>query len=150
MNKLLETILDEQKFPYEGMTLDERNYYLSIITNCKDVSDSKYKVDGESKGQIMNLYFRKTNNQIRINGFLKVGSKTCENRCIDGYIFIYNNRILVDTHITRLLSDGCIEYTVLDEFKIINGLLKRRSFYNCDMKSSEIEINDTVMKGNLK
>jgi len=44
MNKLLDVILDEQKFPYEGMNIEERNCYLNIIRNCKDICDSQYKV----------------------------------------------------------------------------------------------------------
>lgn len=151
MSKLLNSILDEQRFPYEGINLEERNYYLNIIKNCKDIIDSEHKVDGESKSQINELHFKKVNNQVIINGSLIIGSRTKENRCINGYIFIENNSILVDMHIIRLSNNGAfMEYTVLDEFKIVDGFLRRNSFYNYDMREIEIEINDEIMKGKLK
>ena len=38
-NELLDIILDEQNFPCENMSKDERNYYLNILRNCKDICD---------------------------------------------------------------------------------------------------------------
>ena len=43
-----------------------------------------------------------------------------------------------------------MEYTVLDEFKIIDGKLIRNSFYNYDMQKFEAELSDESMKGKLK
>lgn len=52
-NELMDRILDEQDFPYENMTLDERNYYLDIIKNCKDICDTDNKADGISTCEII-------------------------------------------------------------------------------------------------
>jgi len=151
MNKLLDTILDEQRFPYEGMTKEERNYYLNIIRNCKDIVDSEYKIDGIGNCEILQIHFKKRNNKININGSLVLGTQIKENRTIDGYIFVENNRVIVDMHIIRLSKDGAfMEYTVLDEFKIINDKLIRDSFYNHNMNTTQTEINDEIMKGKLK
>lgn len=148
MNKLLETVLDEKKFPYEGMTLDERNSYLNIINHCKDVCDSIYKVNGISKCQILEMRFKKNGNQVRINGIMSIG--TLENRCIDGFIFLEKDSIIVDALITRILKEGNFEYRVLDEFSIVDEKLVRKSFYNQDMQIITEEINDSFMKGMIK
>lgn len=149
MNESERRTLEEQNFPSEGMNTEQRNTYLNIIKHCKDICDSKFLVNDSSKCEIIEMRLKKDGMQIKINGILNIGSE--ENRCIDGYIFLYQNRTLVDTHITRLLSDGQIlEYTVLDEFKIINGKLIRNSFYNDDMKTIASEIEDVSMKGMIK
>lgn len=152
MNKLLNVILDEQKFPYENMSLEERNYYLNIIKNCKDINDSEHKIDGQNQCQILELRFKKMNSQVYINGTLSIGTENIrEGRCIDGYILIENNSIIVDYHITRLLENTKpMEYTVLDEFKIVNGRLTRNSYYNYNMKNIETQLDDEMMKGMLK
>lgn len=143
-----EGILDEQKFPYENMTLEERNYYINILKSCKDICDSINKVDNQSKCEIVSLNFKKEGNVINANGFLTIGS---ENRCIDANIYISKKNIIVDMQITRLLSNGTNEvYTVLDEFTVQNDKLKRFSQYNVDMKSLYDEIENKEMKGRLK
>ena len=152
MNKLFDTILDEQRFPYEGMNIEQRNYYLNIIRNCKDIKDSEHKIDGESVCQILELSFKKKDSHVAINGLLSIGTDNVrENRCIEGLIFMESNNVIVDYHITRLCVGSVpTEYTVLDEFKLCDGKLMRNSFYNYDMKKIETEIDDEIMKGRLK
>ena len=52
-NELLKEILDEQRFPCENMSKEERNYYLNILRNCKDICDSDNKVNGIGKCEIL-------------------------------------------------------------------------------------------------
>lgn len=147
----LKIVLDEEKFPYEGMSIDERNYYLNIINHCKDICDSNFKIDGSSTCNIVEMRFIKNKKDIHVNGSLEVGDKVKEYRCIDADIYIEKNRVIVDMVITRLCTkDKIKEYTVLDEFYIENDELKRRSFYNCDMKSIYSSIDNEEMKGRLK
>lgn len=149
MSNNIELILDEQIFPYEGMSLEERNYYLNIIRNCKDICDSENKVNLISKCEIVGLYFKKKdNNKINVNGSLKIGN---ENRCIDADIYVEKDSIIVDMLINRLCTkDTNKEYRVLDEFKIENDILKRRSQYNYNMISIFDNIENEEMKGRLR
>ena len=148
MNNLSKAVLDEHRFPYENMSLEERNSYLNILKHCKDICDSIYPVNGERKCQLCEIRLKKNNNKISLNGFLNIG--LLENRYIDGYIFIEDSNIIVDTHITRLSQNGTFEYTVFDEFQIVNGKLIRNSYYNSDMKKVTTEIDDEIMKGMIK
>lgn len=146
--ELYKRILDEQDFPYMGMTLQDRNYYLNIIRNCKDIADTIHKVGDESKCKILKLSFKKDKNVVSINGFLTIGD---ENRCIDGYIFKEKDSIIVDMHITRLcVNDIHKEYTVLDRFKLENDTLKRRSRYNYEKISYCDDMKDELLKGRRK
>lgn len=145
---LLDTVLDEQRFPYEGMSREERNHYLNIIKNCKDISDSENKVDNKSKCEIVQLCFRRKDSIVNVNGSLSIGS---ENRCIDADIFFFKDSIVVNMLITRLrVQVEPKEYRVLDEFKLDNDILKRRSQYNYNMTSIFDNIENEEMKGRLK
>lgn len=144
-----EIILDEQKFPYIYMSLEERNQYLNIIRNCKDICDSENKVNDISKCEIIGMRLIKEDNDIIFNGMLKIGN---ENRTIEGRIFFDKNRIFVDSLITRVgMETEHKIYTVLDEFKLEDTKIIRRSQYNYNMKSIyDIIDNDDDMKGRLK
>ena len=62
-----EVLLDEQRFPYENMTLEERNCYLNIIRNCKDICDSENKVDGVNNCKLVELHLKKKLNKVSFN-----------------------------------------------------------------------------------
>ena len=148
MNSKIDVLLDEQRFPCIGMSKDERNYCLNIIRNCKDICNTENKVDGINKCEIVEMHFRKDNNVISFSGSLSIGK---EYRTIEGYMYMKKNKVILDSKITRLCVD-CKnkEYKVLDEFKLENDILKRRSKYNYNMKSLYEEINDETVKGRLK
>lgn len=144
-----EVLLDEQRFPYENMTLEERNCYLNIIRNCKDICDSENKVDGVNNCKLVELHLKKKLNKVSFNGSLMIGTgKQRENRCIEGELFLQNkNIIIVDYKIIRLnTNDEHKEYRVLDEFKIQKDIVKRRSQYNYNM----ISLYDEIEKGKIK
>ena len=46
-------ILDEQYFPYYNMTLEERNFYLKLLRNCKDICSTEQKVNNQDKCEIV-------------------------------------------------------------------------------------------------
>ena len=143
-----ERILDEQLFQYQGMSYEERNFYLNdIIKNCKEISNTVNIVDNNSTCQIVEMRFKKNNDEVYFNGSLSIGS---ENRSVSGIIYEETDSILVDMHITRLCVECDIkEYTVSDEFKIINGNVLRSSLYNASYENTyEIVENDEV-KGKL-
>ena len=154
MNKLTKEqkeILFEKKFSAIGLSKEERDSYINIIKNCKDIVDSDHKIDGIGKCQIIKLYLEKKEDVIRFNGDLSVGFENNEIRCISGYIYIENDSIIVDMHIIRIGTDTSFkEYTTLDEFKIINGNLVRDSYYNYDMKITRIKIKDERIEREIK
>ena len=126
-NDLKEKIFDEQRFPYEGMSLEERNYYLNIIRNCKDICNTENQVNNQSRCQIVEMRFKKDKDIVSVNGSVHIGN---ENRCINADIFNTKDSVVVDMLVTRLCIDTeHKEYRVLDEFKIEKGFLKRRSQY---------------------
>jgi len=144
-------VIFEKNFSNIGITKEERDCYLNLIRNCKDIVDSEHKVDGEGNCEIIQMNFEKKNGEITLNGALSIGSKTKEKRCIDGIILLGNNSILVDMHIVRICVDTLFnEYFVVDEFKLLNGNLIRESYYDYDMKKTSSTINDQEIKGKLK
>ncbi len=148
-NNLYNTLIDEKKFPYMGMSMDERNYYLNILRNCKELCDSRYCVSNQKKCEIIEMSLKRQGNHIKANGSLTIGSKIeHENRSICADIFIEKDRIIVDMLITRINKN--IEYRILDEFKIKDDVLKRRSQYNFDMLNTYSSIDNEEMKGRLK
>lgn len=151
MNKY-DVILDEQIFPYEGMTLEERNYYLNIIKNCKDICDTENKVDNVSNCELVELHLKKKDDIVSFNGSLTIGTnKKREYRTIEGELFLLKNSVVVDYEIIRLcIQEEPKKYRVLDEFKIEKDILKRKSMYNYNMKSIYEIVENEEMKGKLR
>lgn len=153
MNKeeLYKALIDEKIFPYEKMTIQERNYYLSIIKSCKDISDSDIKVDNNGKCELIYLHFIKYDNFIHVNGHVSLGKMpNKENRCLDAKIYFKENKIIVKMLITRLcVNDIRKEYEVVDEFTLENNEVKRVSKYNYKRGKSMDKIENDEMKGRL-
>ena len=151
-DKKIEEILKEQLFPYLNMSIKERDFCIEVLRNCKDISDSNNKVDGTAKCDLVQMSFsKKDDGIIHANGAISIGTKKPENRCIDADIFISNDSIIVDMLVTRLMvEDKYKEYRVVDQFKYENNILRRKSFYNYDMKNLYENIDNEEMKGRLK
>ena len=145
-------LLDEKNFRFYDMSLEEGLYYLDVIRNCKDICSSDHSVENENMCKIVEMRLKKLNDRIVMNGSLAIGSKThTEYRCVEGELFTEKKRIIVDMLITRLCVDSNYKiYRVLDEFTLENNILKRRSSYNYDLKSSIEEVENVQMKGRLK
>ena len=146
-DELRDAILDEQKFPCENMSIDERNYYLNILRNCKDICNSDNKVNGIGKCKILETRLVKKEEFIAFNGIMSIYS---ENRSMSGFIFTKADSIIVDMQVTRYFNEGHKSYSTLDEFKLQDNKLIRRSQYNYNMDSIIEEIENEEMKGKLK
>ena len=142
-------ILDEQYFPYYNMTLEERNFYLKLLRNCKDICSTEQKVNNQDKCEIVEMSLRKNDeNDIYAQGSLIINGEV---RCIDADIFKDDKKIFVDMHVTRLCNESSKkEYRVLDIFEIQSNKLKRTSEYNYDMKKNTNELSDDEIKERLK
>ena len=151
-DKKKEEMFKEQRFPYLNMSIEERDFCIEILKNCKDISDSDNKVDGTANCDLVQMKFSKEDDgSIHANGVVSIGNNKPENRCIDADIFISNSSIIVDMLVTRLMvEDKNKEYRVLDEFKYENNVLRRKSLYNYDMKNLYENIDNEKMKGRLK
>lgn len=142
-------ILKEQAFPHIRMSLEERNFYLSLIRNCKDICDTRNRISGTGRCNIIELKFEKTGDMVRINGVLTIGSDSVhENRCISGFIYRENSSIIVEMNVVRLCSSDKIkEYSVIDKFYLDNEILKRESKYNYTASVSKVSIKSKKLKG---
>lgn len=142
-------ILDEQYFPYYNMTLEERNFYLKLLRNCKDICSTEQKVNNQDKCEIVEMSLRKNDeNDICARGSLIINGEV---RCIDADIFKDDKKIFVDMHVTRLCNESSKkEYRVLDIFEIQSNKLKRTSEYNYDMMKNTNELSDEEIKEKLR
>ena len=151
MNKKAKILLDEQKFPCFDMTKEERNMYLNIIRNCKDICDSENKVGDFSKCKIIQMVLRKKGSAVTFNGILSLGEDNkFENRCVNGELYVDNDSILVYMNVERLGSFEPKLYSVSDSFKIVNNILERKTNYSYIDNNIIEEIKDEKMKGLIK
>ncbi len=147
----LEEVLIEEDFPAEGMSLDERDFCLELISNCKDIKEPE-NIDNIEPGKLVEMHLKKEQSKIHFNGSVHYILKgATENRCINGIVFKHNGNICVDTQVTRLKNlDGAKVYTMFDEFVIKNGnIISRRSHYNYDL-SKKYEDEIKIKFGGIK
>jgi len=144
MKSKLEEVLKEQKFPCIGIDSNDRDSYLEIVKNCKDICESNQKVDGQSNCRLIEMHLYKDSNEVNANGSVIIGTEEKrEYRHVDANIYIESESIIVDMLVTRLqVQDERQQYRTLDEFTIEDDKLIRRSQYNYDMKSMISEVNN--------
>jgi len=149
---LYNALTDEKIFPYEKMTIQERDFYLDILKNCKDISDSDIKSGDESKCDLIYMHLVKYDDYVHANGCLSIGKIPYkENRCMDAKLYFKGNKIIVKMDITRLcVYDDKKEYSVIDEFVVENNKIKRVSKYNYKRGLVSDTIENQKMKGRLK
>ena len=150
--ELLNALKDEQIFPYEKMSIQERDFYLKILKSCKDISDSNIKSGDEGKCDLVYIHLIKYDNYVHANGYLSLGKMPYkENRCIDAKMYFKEDKITVKMNITRLcVYDSKKEYTVTDEFTLENNKIKRVSKYDYRRRKISDIIQNEEMKGRLK
>ena len=138
-----EEILKEQYFPSKGLSIDERDFLLDLLSYCKDISDSKYC---DKVGRVVQLSMDKEkDNLVHISGAVAYKN---ENRMIDGDVIYYKDSIVFDTKMTRLCYDGIDkEYMVLDIFKPTSDGYELVSRYNNDSIEYKKKID---MKGKIR
>lgn len=136
------SIIDEQFFRKENMTEEEFMYYFEIIENCKDINDSKYKVNGVGKCEILELHLKKIEPSIiELNGTVYIGK---QNRCINGSIIEREKQTIVEIKVERLLVPEDKIYNTLDVFEKDDNKTFRTSYYNYKEPTTiEIENNKT-------
>lgn len=151
MNKKAKILLDEQKFPCFDMPKEERNMYLNIIRNCKDICNTENKVGIFNKCKIIQMVLRKKGSAVTFNGVLSIGEDNkFENRCVNGELYVDNNMILVYMNVERFKNIGQREYSVVDEFKLENNILTRKTRYDYIKTDIIEEVKDEKMKGLIK
>ena len=129
-------ILEEEHLNGIKMTNEEKHKYLDIIKKCKDISNTIYPVDNVTCGNVVEITFINENNCISFNGSVNYSSKNkSENRTINGYIYLDNDKTVVDMFVTRLCVKENNTYSVVDEFK--DNEIK--SFYNTDINHNYIK-----------
>lgn len=141
----LEEIKLEQDFPAENMTANERDFYINLLLNCKDI---KSPVNIKAlRSQIVELHLNKKGKEIYFNGSVHYELiNACENRCISGMIFKHKGNFYVDMLVTRLVSDCPRKtYSTCDEFIVDdNKIVSCVGYYNHEISkkySEEININ---------
>ena len=136
------SIIDEQFFRKENMTEEEFMYYFEIIENCKDINDSKFKVNGVGKCEILELHLKKIEPSIiELNGTVYIGK---QNRCINGSIIEREKQTIVEIKVERLLVSEDKTYNTLDVFEKEDNKTFRTSYYNYKEPTTiEIENNKT-------
>lgn len=139
----LEEIELEQNFPAENMTANERDFYIDLLSNCKDI---KAPVNIKSlNSKIVELHLNKKAKEVYFNGSVHYDLiDSYENRCINGMIFKHKGNFYVDMQVTRLVQicDRKI-YSTTDEFIVKDGtIVSCIGYYNYEMpKKYSEEIN---------
>jgi hypothetical protein len=95
----LDVIEDQHSFPGENMLKVERDYYLDILRNCKDISDSDNKVDNTGKCELLRFrlkYKGQEKNMVNVDGLLYIGNyPTGEGRHINADIYLEEDKVVV-------------------------------------------------------
>lgn len=123
-------IIVEQYLNGIDMSYEERDNYLKIIEECKEISNTIFKVGNTTRGNIVEITLKKEDRQIKFSGSINYNDKCFnENRSIYGVIYLNKNNVVVDMIITRLCVDDNKVYTTIDEFN--NEIHK--TIYNKDL-----------------
>lgn len=152
MNDREQRILEEEFFKTEGLTENERDFYLRLLTLCKDVKSPENLLN-VSNGTLVEMFLKKEGKDIQFSGSVEYPllDDSKEFRCIDGTIFVSKDKLIVDSHVTRLnAKTDKKDYTVFDEFAVKDGvILSRSSYYNYEMPKRYND-NMNVDLGGLK
>jgi len=138
-----ESILLEQYFPYNHMNINERSFYINLLLNTKDISDSEVCINNKSSCKYDFVFLNLSKIQDKYIKFDGVISNDSENRMINGEIFKYSNKYIVRTNVYRcndFISEDNKEYSVLDEFVMKDERVFRKTRYDHGYFESEIEL----------
>lgn len=109
-----EIVFKEQNVLLDNINFSEVTKYVKFLDECKEVKNTIIPVGNCVKGTILKTYF----NKIRFNAAINYSDKDkSENRYIDGLIYINNDEIIFDMHVTRLCIDENKNFTIADIFK---------------------------------
>ncbi len=112
-------IIFEHYFP-ANMSKEKQLILLDLIEKTVELSDTVYPIDGMKSGKLISMHLKTVNHDIiYMSGFYNISK---ENRCIEGEIYIDNNKIYIDSLITRLgeipIGDKKV-YRFIDKFTLL-------------------------------
>ena len=126
-----EEIILEQYFPSINLDKEGRDFYLNLILNSKELTDSKYnfKETSTSSYEIVFMHLKNEGSIVRFDGAITNGE---ESKLINGAIIEKGNKHYVFSNVYRLfelVTGNDKEYKVTDEFKEKDGRITRRTIY---------------------
>jgi hypothetical protein len=127
-----EEILIEQYFPYMNMEKEQRDFYINLLLNSKEVTDSEFNLNSYSSPQydLVFISLKNDGKLIRFDGAISNGE---ENKLIEGAIIRRGNKYFVFSNLFRLFElvhDDKKEYDVIDEFRFKDGGVLRKTTYS--------------------
>ena len=139
-----EEIQLEQLFSYKNMNKNERDFYINLILNSKELTESEYNYNKNSS-PIYDLVFLALENKGNYAVFYGAVSNGEENKVIEGSIVKKGKRFFVINNFYRLFElineeEDVKEYNVVDEFAFNSKRLKRKTMYG-DKKLYETDIS---------
>ena len=141
-------IIFEHYFP-ANISKEKQLILLDLIEKTVELSDTVYPINGIKSGELISLHLkRKDDGIIYMSGFYNISN---ENRCIDGEIYICNNKVYVDSVITRLGEIPACDkkvYRCLDKFTFFKAKINHETICsNRLLKNSYIkDINKIKLK----
>lgn len=131
----------EKQYSFFNLTDEEELFYLSIIKNCKEITDSKNKVGIGCVGNIVRGELEKKEDIVEFQcgvAYLDPNGVK-ENRWISGYIYIIKGDVYVEMKVERI---NCVKgekcYTALDRFIVKNEKITgRQTSYNKDILAEQ-------------
>ena len=128
-------ILLEQNFSYKNMSMEERNFYINMMMNTKDVCDSEIFITNHDL-PYYDLFILNLNKEEDIVSFDGVVNNEYTTKLINGTIEKRNNKYLVKTNVyiynDYVFEPDKKEYGVYDEFIFKDNKILRRSRYEDD------------------
>ncbi len=140
-----EDILFEHYFP-ANIPKEKQLILLDLIEKTVELNDTVYPIDGTKNGKLISMHLKKVNADIiYMSGFYNIGK---ENRCLEGEIYIYNDKVYIDSLITRLGEIPSNEkkiYRLIDKFTLLKTKLNHETICsNKIVKKSYSKINNRV------
>ncbi len=148
-----EEVLLEQFFSYRNMDKTSRNFYINLILNLKELTDSEF--NQKNSPSTYDLVYLNLNNEGRTIRFEGASSNGIENRSINGYILKEKNGYIIYSDIYRFIdseSDEDKMFHVTDEFIFKdNEVLRKSSYKNGKEFASHIKLrSDEEMESYFK
>lgn len=127
-----EEVLVEQYFKCKNMDETSRNFFINLILNSKELTDSEFNISVNSNSSYDLVYLTLKNERDYISFSGAISNKE-ENKVISGAILIEGNNYCIYTDVHRFvetLSDRDKDYHVTDEFIFDGSSVLRKSTYN--------------------
>lgn len=131
----------EKKYSFFNLTDEEQLFYLALVQNCKEITDSKNKVGIGCVGNLVTGYLKKEDDIVHFQfdvAYL-APNNVKEFRWIEGDIYQINDDIYVDMKVERISTvSGDKHYTSLDRFIVKNQcIIGRQTSYGSDVLSEQ-------------